>query len=569
MDRRKIDGLQRAGSGFASLREHLLRSHLLVAAIGVAVVAVAVAAAIHARAATLHLATAEAPQAAHVVRTIDVGLGVLLAMFTAAAATSLIVSIRAADRITRRLARLAEATEAFADRTGSDAVAIADLPIERDDEIGRLTDAFNRMRASVVAAERALSRRAVEATRAHEALAAEMLERTQAEAMFRQLLEATPDAIFIVDRSGTIVLVSAATERLLDYRRQELVGASIGRMLPAALQWTALGVAPNGSVMPEPEVLAVRRDGATVPVEIRANPLVIDDRNLVAIAVRDVTERHRAAQALRELNAELEQRVYERTAELRRSNEELERFAAVASHDLQEPLRMVASYTQLLAERYRGRLDGDADEFIAYTVDGAQRMQRLVRDLLAYARVSSRARDPEVVDAGPILERAIANLRLAIAERDATVTFDPMPRVRADASQLGQVLQNLLDNALKFHGDRPPRVHVGAERTADGWVISVRDNGIGIPREHAERVFTLFERLQRDPARPGSGIGLALARKIVERHGGRVWVEPASDGGTVVRFTLPGGPGAEAAQDPEDDSVDHDARVVYAAAAQR
>lgn len=230
---------------------------------------------------------------------------------------------------------------------------------------------------------------------------------------------------------------------------------------------------------------------------------------------------------------------------------------------------MVASYTQLLAERYRGRLDGDADEFIAYTVDGAQRMQRLVRDLLAYARVSSRARDPEVVDAGPILERAIANLRLAIAERDATVTFDPMPRVRADASQLGQVLQNLLDNALKFHGDRPPRVHVGAERTADGWVISVRDNGIGIPREHAERVFTLFERLQRDPARPGSGIGLALARKIVERHGGRVWVEPASDGGTVVRFTLPGGPGAEAAQDPEDDSVDHDARVVYAAAAQR
>jgi PAS domain S-box-containing protein len=470
-------------SVFTPLRERLLRSHCFVALIGLALIVVAVA--------------------------VDAGIAVVVILLVAAWVATLIV---------------------------------------REDEIGVLTRAFNRMRASVAAAERALTGQAAEATRAHAALQAEFLERTQIEAMFRQLLEATPDAILIVDPHGTIALANPASERLFGYRRDELVGGALDRVVPAALESAHLlagSAADAERAASEPELLALRPDGSRVPVEIRANPFVIDDRTLLAIAVRDVTERHRAAQALRELNAELEQRVLDRTAELRRSNEELERFAAIASHDLQEPLRMVASYTRLLGERYRGRLDADADEFIGYAVDGVQRMQRLVRDLLAYARVSSRAYNPEPTDAEPIFERAIANLRLAIAESGAVIAREPLPCVRVDASQLGQLLQNLIDNALKCRADRPLRVHVSAERTREGWVFSVRDNGVGIAPQDAERVFALFARVHRERALPGSGIGLALCKKIVERHGGRIWIEGLEEG-AVVRFTLPAVPEDEA-----------------------
>ena len=564
------------GRGFAPLRERLLRSYLLVGLIGTAVVTAGVAAALYVRVAIERLAAdidTEVEAAVHdlvqhdpepsvrrvsvvlgeiatreqerrlaearrVVRVIDGAIAVVVGLLAAAGTTTLIVSIRAADAITRPLAALADATAALADRS-----LVADLPVVREDEVGVLTRAFNRMRASVVAAERALIERAAEVTRAHEALQAEVLERTEAEAMFRQLLEATPDAILIVDRHGTIVLVNAASERLFGYPRAELLGADVGGVLPGAVEWlrarTDAQVTDELAGPPDPELAARRRDGGVVSVEIRANPLVIDERHLLAVAVRDVTERRRAAQALRDLNAELEQRVLERTAELRRSNEELERFAAIASHDLQEPLRMVAGYTRLLGERYRGRLDADADVFIAYAVDGAQRMQRLVRALLAYARVSTRTREVQPIDPAPILERTIANLRLAIVERGAVITSDPLPRVRIDASQLGQLLQNLLANALKFGGDRKLHVHVSAERT-DAWVtFSVRDNGVGIVAEDAIRVFALFERARRDLDDPGSGIGLAICKKIVERYGGRIWVEPAPARGSVFRFTLP------------------------------
>jgi PAS domain S-box-containing protein len=569
--RRDVDGIPARRPRFTPLRERLLRSHLLVASIGTSVIVAGVGAALYARASTLRLTTEPdvlqtaarelvqqdpTPAARHVAKrlsavalaqqarqradaerlvdVIDVEITIVVVLLVAAGVATLVVSLRAADAITRPLVALASATATLVvDRTLLD-----DLPVLREDEVGLLTRTFNRMRAAVVAAERALVERATEAMRANEALQAEFLERKQAEAMFRQLLEATPDAIVIVDRLGVIVLVNAASERLFGYARAELLGTPIGRILPAAFAGGRLHTDVTSGAS-EPELLAHRCDGATVPVELRANPLLIDDRTLYAIAVRDVTERHRAAQALRELNAELEQRVVERTAELSRSNAELERFAAIASHDLQEPLRMVASYVRLLAERYRGRLDADADEFIAFAVDGAERMQRLVRDLLAYARVSTRAGEPEPTDAGAILARTLANLRLAIVESGATITSEPLPRIRVDASQLGQLLQNLIDNALKFRAERAIQVHVGAERIPAGWTFSVRDNGIGIAPEDAVRVFALFERVRGAAAHRGSGIGLALCKKIVERHGGRIWVEPAPGGGSVFRFTLP------------------------------
>lgn len=227
-------------------------------------------------------------------------------------------------------------------------------------------------------------------------------------------------------------------------------------------------------------------------------------------------------------------------ARLKRSNESLAEFAYVASHDLQEPLRMVSSYLQLVERRYAGTLDEDGREFIAFAVDGAVRMKKLINDLLAFSRVGTKGRDPTEVDAGEVLAGVLRDLGPALDESSGTVTHDPMPLVVADPAQLQQLLLNLVGNALKFR--RPgvaPEVHVGVTHSPDGWEFSVTDNGIGIEEAYAERVFGIFQRLHSSAEYTGSGIGLAVARKIVERHGGRIWVDGASLGGTRIRFTLP------------------------------
>ncbi|MFP2960685.1 PAS domain-containing protein [Myxococcus sp. 1LA] len=237
-----------------------------------------------------------------------------------------------------------------------------------------------------------------------------------------------------------------------------------------------------------------------------------------------------------------EEVLQQRAQELARSNEELQQFAYVASHDLQEPLRMVASYTQLLGRRYKGKLDADADEFIHYAVDGVNRMQRLIQDLLTYSRVGTRGRDMRACDAGRALDRAAANLRVAIQETHASVEHGPLPAVLADETQLTQLFQNLVGNALKFHGASPPRVRVSAEPLEEEVRFTVRDWGIGIAPEYFERIFVIFQRLHGKEEYPGTGIGLAICKKIVERHGGRIGVESQPGEGTAFWFTLPAAP---------------------------
>ena len=228
----------------------------------------------------------------------------------------------------------------------------------------------------------------------------------------------------------------------------------------------------------------------------------------------------------------------ESVTELGRSNAELQQFAYVASHDLQEPLRMVSSYTQLLAKRYAGKLDSDADEFIAFAVDGAARMQRLIQDLLAYSRVSKEVRQFEPTAVGVALNYALDNLVNAVKESRAVVTHDPLPAVMGDERQLVQLFQNLLSNAVKFSGEQPPRIHVSAKPSAGGWLFSIHDNGIGLDPQYADRIFVIFQRLHNRQEYPGTGIGLAICKKIVERHGGHIWVKSEPGKGATFYFTI-------------------------------
>ena len=241
-----------------------------------------------------------------------------------------------------------------------------------------------------------------------------------------------------------------------------------------------------------------------------------------AIADKNLREEHRHSQE-----------------ELARSNRDLEQFAYVASHDLQEPLRMVATYTQLLAERYRGKLDENADRYIHYAVDGALRMQTLVHDLLAFSRVGRQGTELTVTDCNAVVDSALKNLHVAIEESGTQIVHGPLPALVADGSQLLQVFQNLIGNAIKFRGSDPPEIRVTAESVAREWLFSIADNGIGIAPEQAEIIFVIFKRLHTCTEYPGSGIGLAICKKIIEQHGGRIWVESGPGRGSTFKFTIP------------------------------
>jgi signal transduction histidine kinase len=306
-------------------------------------------------------------------------------------------------------------------------------------------------------------------------------------------------------------------------------------------QWTGMeGLQVlRGQALDIPFILVTGSLGEEKAVECLkqgATDYILKDRiSRLPLAVRRALEEKQLRQERKEAEASLAHKV----KELARSNAELEQLAYVASHDLQEPLRMVSSYTQLLAKRYQGQLDSDADKFIAYAVDGANRMQRLIQDLLAYSRVGKGQKDQVETSSEAALEHALTNLSQAITENNAVITHDPLPPVVINEVQLTQLFQNLVANAIKYHGPEVPRIHVFSSTKEKELTFSVQDNGIGISAQYFDRIFVMFQRLHARDEFSGTGIGLAISKKIIERHGGRISVESEPGKGSTFSFSLP------------------------------
>jgi PAS domain S-box-containing protein len=357
------------------------------------------------------------------------------------------------------------------------------------------------------------------------------------EATYQGILSISSDAVVCVSEAQRITFFNTGAEAIFGYTADEVIGHPLEMLVPDhararhAAHVREFGAAhvPARRMGERGEISGRRKDGSEFPAEASISKLEVGGTRVFTAVLRDVTERRR-----------MEESLAAHVRDLARSNEELEQFAYVASHDLQEPLRMVASYTQLLARRYRGRLDDDADEFIGFAVDGVTRMQELINDLLAYSRVGAGRGERVPVALEGLLERVLHGLRPAIEEADAVVTSGPLPTVHGDPVQLGQLLQNLIANAVKFRGQSAPRVHVSA-RKGEGegrWIFAVQDNGIGIAPEFADRIFVIFQRLHGRAEYPGTGIGLAICRKIVEGHGGTIHVESEPGEGSTFVFTL-------------------------------
>ncbi len=352
----------------------------------------------------------------------------------------------------------------------------------------------------------------------------------------RMLLDLPVGVLMLLDEDQRIQYANATLERFLGYSPSEIQGRPVGDLFEPAdrarIQTLVHDHLP-GDRTASGDFRGRRKDGTPVPLQVVVQSAVVAGMHgskVSGIYLRDFAERERLVEALTL-----------RGAELARSNRELEQFSYIASHDLQEPLRMVGSYTQLLEQRYGPKLDDDAREFLRYSREGANRMRELIDALLSYSRLDTRAEPFQRVAADEVLTLALTNLRGAIAQSGAVVHRTPLPTVEVDRIQLGQVFQNLIGNAIKFHGPNPPQIWIGAERRGAEWRFSVRDDGIGILPEYQERIFIIFQRLHTREEYPGTGIGLAVCKKVVERHGGKLWVESTGvpGEGTTFFFTLP------------------------------
>lgn len=415
------------------------------------------------------------------------------------------------------------ASLAFPVRVGSEVVGV--LECFSEDRIPpdpELLDVLDHVGAQLgVVIEREEARRARETT----------------ESRFTGIISISSDAVVSVDEEHRIIFYNQGAVQIFGYTAEEAVGQPLDILIPTPFHEVhrhhvrEFGESPVAArrMGERGQITGRRKNGEIFPADASITKLDVGGSIVYTSVLRDITDRVQSEEALER-----------QAAELARSNADLEQFAYVASHDLQEPLRMVASYTQLLARRYGEKLDEDAKEFIGYTVEGVNRMKDLINDLLAYSRAGTRSNALEPVNVGLVVERVLASLQPAIEESGATVTADAMPVVTGDEGQLGQVFQNLIANALKFrHPELAPTVHIGAEKREGEWLFSVRDNGIGISPEFADRIFVIFQRLHSRAEYPGTGIGLAICKRLVERHGGRIWLESEEGKGTTFYFTIP------------------------------
>lgn len=374
------------------------------------------------------------------------------------------------------------------------------------------------------------------------------VELRHSEKMTRLILENSYDAFWAIDDTGEIIGWNKQAENTFGFKRSEVIGRTLAEtiVLPRFLDshervMDEMLNNPQGSrvLNRRADILMQNKDGNEIPIELVVFPVQIGERQTFCAFAHDISERKELQERTRRLNEELERRVQERTAELARSNAELQQFAKIASHDLQEPLRTIEGYAKLIDKRYRGKLDSDGDEFIDFILDGCSRMVQIIQGVLNHANIGTTDLKPvQVVDLGTTIEEVLRNLTFIIRETGARVEVGELPQVVANKSELLQLFQNLISNAIKYRGEVPPLIKISAEENVHEWVFSVEDNGIGIDPKYSEKIFDMFARLHGKTQYSGTGIGLAICKKIVETHGGRIWVQSEPGRGSIFLFTL-------------------------------
>ncbi|WP_127127666.1 sensor histidine kinase [Pseudoflavitalea rhizosphaerae] len=376
-------------------------------------------------------------------------------------------------------------------------------------------------------------------------LEAEVDQRKKAEEKFRNLLEAAPDSMVIMDESGTIQLVNAQTEKMFGYKREQMITNKVEmlmisrfeRLLHIGSELSA-GTNKPGPMVERVECFGKRVDGTEFPIEISLSPMKSEEGLLLTAAIRDLSEKKRLEMEVREAHSSLERKVKQRTAELEVKNRELETFAYVASHDLQEPLRTTTSFVDLLRKRYYGQLDNNADQVLDYISQSSDRMKVLIHNLLDYSRLG---KEKELVTlcCNELLQDVLHDLDQSIRETNASIQSEPLPQITGYKTEMKQLFQNLVSNSIKFRkNNSDPVITVKAEKDNGSWTFSFKDNGIGINTAFHEKIFVLFKRLHKRSDYEGTGIGLAYCKKIVELHGGKIWVESVPDEGCTFFFTI-------------------------------